>query len=357
MAGADDVLRIAAGEIGTTESPAGSNRVEYAQWYGMNGEPWCAMFVSWVFAMAGLLNACGGKFAYCPYWVNYAKEHDMWLDRNEKPQPGDIIFFGNGSRACHVGIVEKRNGSSSVTTIEGNTSVTSNDNGGSVMRRTRSYGSVGSSWYILGFMRPNFGNTGNGGVDISKPTSPTVDDGAGTYTITASELCVRTGAGTNYRVKKHSELTADGRAHDGDKDGALSKGTRATVSQTKVVRGNTWGLIPSGWICLCYNGKTYAVKGSTGGSSASSGGSAYSPGTYTITASALNVRTGAGTSYAKKSKSQLTADGRKHANANGSLMRGTRVTVSQVKNAGYSVWGLIPSGWICLCDNGDAYVK
>ena len=68
MAGAFDIVRIAAGEIGTVESPSGSNRVKYAKWYGMNGQPWCAMFVSWVFAQAELLNACGGKFAYCPYW-------------------------------------------------------------------------------------------------------------------------------------------------------------------------------------------------------------------------------------------------------------------------------------------------
>ena len=357
MAGASDVVRIAAAEIGTKESPAGSNRVKYANWYGANGQPWCAMFVSWVFAMAGLLNACGGKFAYCPYWMNYAKEHGMWLDREEKPQPGDIIFFSNGSRACHVGIVEKRNGTSSVTTIEGNTSTTSNDNGGAVMRRTRSYGSVGSSWYILGFMRPDWGQTGNG--TVSKPTTSTpavTNEGTGTYTITASELCVRAGAGTNYRVKKHSELTADGKAHDGDKDGALSKGTRVTVSQTKMVSGDVWGLIPSGWICLVYNGNVYAVKdGASGGSSSGSAG--FGTGTYTITASALNVRTGAGTNYRKKSKSELTADGRKHANANGALLKGTRVTVSQVVSSGSYVWGKIPSGWICLSENGNKYVR
>lgn len=358
MAGANDVLRIAAAEIGTKESPSGSNKVKYAEWYGMNGEPWCAMFVSWVFAQAELLKACGGKFAYCPYWVDYAKEHGMWLDREEKPQPGDIIFFSNGSRACHVGIVEKRNGSSSVTTIEGNTSVTSNDNGGAVMRRTRSYGTVGSSWYILGFMRPDWAQTGNG--TVSKPSNSkpaTKNEGTGTYTVTASELCVRTGAGTNYRVKKHSELTADGRKHDADKDGAISKGTRVTVSQTKVVDGDTWGKIPSGWICLVYNGNTYAVKdGASGVSSGGSMSSSFKTGTYTITASALNVRTGAGTNYAKKAKSQLTADGQKHSNANGALLKGTRVTVSQVVTSGSYTWGKIPSGWICLSENGKSYV-
>lgn len=360
MAGASDVVRIAAAEIGVTEYPSGSNKVKYAEWYGMNGQPWCAMFVSWVFAQANLLNACGGKFAYCPYWVNYAKEHNMWLDREEKPQAGDIIFFSNESRACHVGIVEKRIDSTYVQTIEGNTSVTSNDNGGAVMRRTRTYGKVGSSWYILGFMRPNYSNSGNGGVTApgnSGGSTSNVNEGTGTYTVTASELCVRTGPGTNYRVKNHSELTADGQAHDANRDGAISKGTRVTVSQTTVVDGDTWGKIPSGWICLCYNGNVYAVKdgSSSGGSSSSSSG--FSNGTYTITASALNVRTGAGTNYRKKSKSELTADGQKHSNANGALLNGTRVTVSQVVSSGNYVWGKIPSGWICLRENGANYVK
>ena len=80
-------------------------------------------------------------------------------------------------------------------------------------------------------------------------------------------------------------------------------------------------------------------------------------GTHTITASALNVRTGPGTNYAKKRKSQLTSDGQKHSNANGALLKGTRVTVSQVKTSGAYVWGKIPSGWICLRENGTNYVS
>lgn len=148
-------LEVAQGEIGTTEYPANSNHTKYGEWYGLDYNPWCAMFVSWCADQAGVIDKTG-KFAYCPSWVNWAKENGLWLDREEKPQPGDIVFFSNGSEACHVGIVERRNGSESVTTIEGNTSTSSNDNGGAVMRRTRCYGSVGSSWYILGFLRPDW---------------------------------------------------------------------------------------------------------------------------------------------------------------------------------------------------------
>lgn len=76
--------------------------------------------------------------------------------------------------------------------------------------------------------------------------------------------------------------------------------------------------------------------------SGSGGGSYVSPGTYTVTASALNVRTGPGVNYAKKSYSQLTANAKAHAYSNGCLKYGTRVTVYEVQNG----WARIPSGWV-----------
>ena len=155
MATAAQMGAKAASQIGYKESPAGSNKTKYGSWYGMNGEPWCAMFVSWCAAQIGESSAVG-KFAYCPYWVDWFKKNGTWLDRSAKPQPGDIIFFSNGKRACHVGIVEKRIDSSYVQTIEGNTSSSSNDNGGAVMRRKRAYGKRGSIWYIMGFGRPKY---------------------------------------------------------------------------------------------------------------------------------------------------------------------------------------------------------
>ena len=46
-------LSLAAGELGAMESPAGSNRTKYGQWYGWNGVPWCMIFVQWCFHQAG----------------------------------------------------------------------------------------------------------------------------------------------------------------------------------------------------------------------------------------------------------------------------------------------------------------
>ncbi|MGN0194385.1 MAG: peptidoglycan-binding protein [Pseudoramibacter sp.] len=155
MANGLELLAVAQSQVGTKESPAGSNRQKYGAWYGMNGVAWCDIFVSWCANQIGASNVIG-KYAYCPYHVNYFKSRGWWLSAEAKPQPGDIIFFASHGTACHVGIVKARNGSYSVTTIEGNTSVSSNDNGGRVMQRVRTYGNPYGSWGILGFARPNY---------------------------------------------------------------------------------------------------------------------------------------------------------------------------------------------------------
>ena len=173
MANGNDLVRVALSQVGTKEYPANSNRQKYGAWYGMNGAPWCDMFVSWCAAQAGVSNYIGGKFAYCPYHVNWFKQHGLWKSREWKPQPGDIIFFGNRSGvAQHVGIVERRISSSAVATIEGNTSGSgSQANGGMVMRKTRYYGRVGSSFYILGFGHPNWSSSSAfAGTTSSYPT-------------------------------------------------------------------------------------------------------------------------------------------------------------------------------------------
>ncbi|MBR2716205.1 MAG: CHAP domain-containing protein, partial [Oscillospiraceae bacterium] len=68
------------------------------------------------------------------------------------PKPGDLVLFdfrGNHVKRDHVGIVLSSSGDI-VYTVEGNTSITSNDNGGAVMRRTR-YKSQ-----ITSYLRPKY---------------------------------------------------------------------------------------------------------------------------------------------------------------------------------------------------------
>jgi len=147
------VLALATSTLGYKESPPGSNINKFGAWYSVNGQPWCACWVSWVFYHAGLpLPATTPKgFAYCPYGVKWFKDKGKFY---KSPKVGDIVFFdwsgGRDGVADHVGIVEKVNSDGSITTIEGNTSSSSNSNGGEVQRRHRTLN------VVQGFGRPNY---------------------------------------------------------------------------------------------------------------------------------------------------------------------------------------------------------
>lgn len=76
------------------------------------------------------------------------------------------------------------------------------------------------------------------------------------YTLQA-EMKVREGAGTGFPAKTYDKLTADGKKHDSDGDGALDKGTKVTCKEVKKVGTDTWIRTPSGWIAAIYGGKVY----------------------------------------------------------------------------------------------------
>lgn len=78
----------------------------------------------------------------------------------------------------------------------------------------------------------------------STPSNTTTTRELGTYEVTASDLSVRTGPGTNYPRKTYAELSTDAKKHDYDKDGCLNKGTRVTVKEWK----DGFARIPSGWV-------------------------------------------------------------------------------------------------------------
>lgn len=94
----------------------------------------------------------------------------------------------------------------------------------------------------------------------SAPAASSTTYTTGEYVTCVNNLRVRTGAGTGYSIKSKRQLTADGQRHSNDA-GELNKGTNVTVSKVlKDSGGNTWGLIPSGWICVEWNGEPYAKK-------------------------------------------------------------------------------------------------
>ncbi|MEY3554188.1 MAG: CHAP domain-containing protein [Microcystis aeruginosa Ma_QC_Ca_00000000_S207] len=151
MTTAQQVLQIAAREIGYKENPKNSNHNKFGIWYGMDYQPWCAMFVSYCFYNAGLpLPITTPKgFAYCPYGVQWFRNKGWW---HTDPQVGDVVFYdwGGDDVSDHVGIVEKVNSDGSIVAIEGNTSDGFGDsNGGEVCRKTQKKG-------ILGYGRPPY---------------------------------------------------------------------------------------------------------------------------------------------------------------------------------------------------------
>lgn len=137
-----------------------NNDTIFGKWFGLNHQPWCAMFVSWCFDQAGLVKlvaAQGPKgFASCNAGLK-------WFGKNgqivpiAQAQPGDIVFFNfddDASTAEHVGLVyvnqpEKHQ----MVTFEGNTSADvkgSQANGDGAYKKTRNYG------LIMAVVRPKW---------------------------------------------------------------------------------------------------------------------------------------------------------------------------------------------------------
>ena len=148
MATARDVLNIARNDLGYKESPAGSNRTKYGEWYGLNGQPWCMMAIQFWLNQAGVPVPL--KTASCGSFMRAAQAHGQWVTGNY--QPGDIVimdFPGNKFRTDHCGIVVTAL-TDGVRTIEGNTGVGNDSNGGEVMERTRPLSG------IVGAYRPHY---------------------------------------------------------------------------------------------------------------------------------------------------------------------------------------------------------
>lgn len=109
------LVNIASKEIGYKEK--NKDKTKYGGWYGLQNQPWCAMFVSWCANEAGISKNIIPKHAGCAQGVEWFKRKGWWKGRNYVPKEGDIIYFTKS----HVGIVESvKDGY--VNTIEGNTS-------------------------------------------------------------------------------------------------------------------------------------------------------------------------------------------------------------------------------------------
>lgn len=137
-----NLLDTALKEVGTKESPPNSNRVKYNTWYykrevsGID-YPWCMVFCQWVFDKAGI--KVPYRTASCSEFLYQTKRHNAYVNRYHL-QPGDLVLFNfknsDTSVATHCGIVKSIDGIK-MESIEGNTAVGNDTNGGSVMIRNR----------------------------------------------------------------------------------------------------------------------------------------------------------------------------------------------------------------------------
>lgn len=145
-------LRRALSYVGVKENPPGSNRgVLIDRWLrsaGINvppGAPWCMAFVHAMYAYFGVTL---GGYASVGFFEEWARKNGELVTR---PFRGDIVCYDWGSDGWpdHVGIVVRvlalrwrnRVFAGYVKTVEGNTAVGNDSNGGEVMIRRRWVGS------------------------------------------------------------------------------------------------------------------------------------------------------------------------------------------------------------------------
>ena len=151
---AKDVMAIAHKEVGYSRWSDPQKGTKYGRWYaerfgsyfGENGVPFCAMFVSWCMHQAGA-KAPGVPGAYCPTMLAAGKAAGRAINKYNA-KFGDLVYFdwGNDGITDHIGFVYANNGGY-LTTLEGNT-----DNG-VVAYKTRSFNT------ICGVIRPNYDGT------------------------------------------------------------------------------------------------------------------------------------------------------------------------------------------------------
>ncbi|MEA4965676.1 MAG: SH3 domain-containing protein [Oscillospiraceae bacterium] len=165
----------------------------------------------------------------------------------------------------------------------------------------------GASWGELstgGWICLQYTDYSSGGTTTT-PTSGT------TVTVTGSSVNIRSGAGTSNSITQ-----------------TVTKGTQLEVGTTTQANGQLWGeLSTGGWICLQYT--DYSSGGTTTPTTPTTPVSGTA---VTVTSSAVNVRSGAGTGNGIVS----------------TVYKGESVTVLSTAEAGGSLWGQISSGWISL---------
>ena len=128
----------------------GNNDTIFGRWFGLNFQPWCAMFVSKCFEEGGATALIAGAqtkkgFASCDAGLKYFSKKGLLVPVGQAEE-GDIVFFqfDDDAQPDHVGIVVKNDGKN-LYCLEGNTSGDgkgSQSNGDGVFKKKRPYSLV-----------------------------------------------------------------------------------------------------------------------------------------------------------------------------------------------------------------------
>ncbi len=164
------------------------------------------------------------------------------------------------------------------------------------------WGRISSGWISLDYVVLDKQQTGNAGTaDAIKVTI-----------VNCTKLRIRTGPGTNYSIA-----------------GYINAGTTVSITEQKKVGTVTWGKFEKGWISFDY------VKINTGSTSGGNTGSTTTTTSVTGTVKVndfLRIRNGPGTSYAVA----------------GYMKPNEKVTITEQKKVGSTVWGKTSKGWISM---------
>ncbi len=108
--GATAVLKVAADIAKSGYREGANNATVFGEWYGMQNQPWCAMYISWCFKEAGLSELVAAQsekgFASCAIGLRWFTQNKQ-LVTVIQARPGDIAFYGSSQdgKAHHVGLV------------------------------------------------------------------------------------------------------------------------------------------------------------------------------------------------------------------------------------------------------------